>query len=339
MSENPLNPGLYHQLRETFGEVKIANEGEPYRGRRRRDPYDSSKWKEETISGGEEYRICCPHCGDTRFRLYVNHKWGTLDAHNMRQWDHLIHCFNEECDLSQFQWLLKPYIRNRPFIAKADFKIAEAKIERVEWPGKCISVGKLQSSHPAVQYLRERRFDPVQLSDLWDVRYCAELRPSPHYAGHLVSGRIIIPVYWDGELVGWQARAIDGSLPKYYTLPGLPKKRILYNGQRARKFSTGVLVEGPTDAWRVGPRAVGILGKSISYFQRELLCDYFKGGTLINILDPDALDDIKRVHKRLRPESFPGKYGIIYLPDGKDPGDCEEAFLAKKIEEAACRLT
>ena len=29
---------------------------------------------------GEQFRICCPFCHDTRFRLYISHMWGQRDS-------------------------------------------------------------------------------------------------------------------------------------------------------------------------------------------------------------------------------------------------------------------
>jgi len=185
--------------------------------------------------------------------------------------------------------------------------------------------------------LRGRKFDPAQIQDLWDVKFCVSCPETPRFHRHLVEGRIIIPIYWgdENEMVGWQARAIDGSEPKYYTSPSLKKRYILYNGQRAAKFHVGVLVEGVTDAWRIGPRATALLGKSVSFFQRDKLCQLFGDRTLINMLDPDALDDIDRVHKQLKPENFPGKYHVVRLPAGTDAGSSETAFLYSEINRQA----
>jgi DNA primase len=114
-------------------------------------------------------------------------------------------------------------------------------------------------------------------------------------------------------------------------MPGLKKRRILYNGDQAKNYQIGVLVEGVTDAWRVGPRAVALLGKSVSSFQRDLLCAYFHGGTLIIMLDPDAIEDIDRVHKQLHPEQFKGTCKVVKLPDDTDPGESTTEFLYEQI--------
>jgi len=335
---NPLNPRLYYSLRTAFSNsVKVANEGEAFVSEWRRDLSKSNQNKEVLIQGGEEYRVCCPFCRDTKHRLYVNHKWGTHDESLKAHWNHLIHCFNEECDMEGFEDLLTPYVRNRPMLPQGAAPDTNVALLRMEWPGECVPLTKLPGSHPALEYLRGRKFDPAQIQDLWDVKFCVSCPETPRFHRHLVEGRIIIPIYWgdENEMVGWQARAIDGSEPKYYTSPSLKKRYILYNGQRAAKFHVGVLVEGVTDAWRIGPRATALLGKSVSFFQRDKLCQLFGDRTLINMLDPDALDDIDRVHKQLKPENFPGKYHVVRLPAGTDAGSSETAFLYSEINRQA----
>lgn len=321
MAPTVLNPALYHSLNSAYGEVRIANEGESYMGRMARDPANPTRWIEHLTQGGEEYRICCPYCNDTRFRLYVNHKYGSINKEGKPGYYHLINCFNEQCDMRRFAVSLKPFMRNRINLNSAQvLHHKDEPILRTTLPGECVPLTELGPNHPANLYLWNRGFDPAQLQQHWDVKFCVSAPESPRYAAGLVSNRIIVPIYWEGELVGWQTRAInDVELPKYYTMPGFKKQRILYNGTRARAYKTVVVVEGVTSAWRTGPDAVGLLGKSVSSHQRELLCMYWRDGGLINMLDPDAMEDIERVHKKLRPESFPGRYMDMILADNKDP--------------------
>jgi hypothetical protein len=339
-----LNVDLYEALVAVFGEVRIANEGLPLRSKLARDPYDPSKWTEKIVEAGEEYRICCPFCPDTRFRLYINHRWNTrsdADNKDRHSWRSLVNCFNEKCDTSPLEGMLKGYVRNRPFVRRTIAQaVSDAPLVRVTWPGVCHRLPDLPHSHPAIQYLIHRKFDPLEIDDLWNVRYCSECEYSPRYASSLVAGRLVIPIYWQGEMVGWQTRAIvEGSIPKYYTMPGLRKQQILYNGDRAKTYQVGVLVEGVTDAWRVGPRACALLGKSISVYQQQYLCGWFAGGWLVNLLDPDAMDNMEAIHKHFDPKTFPGTYVVLRLPDGTDAGSTDRdelyALLNAKLKGPA----
>src|SRR5262245_37670023 len=46
---------------------------------------------------GEYYRVRCCFCNDTRFRLYVNHRWGRYEPAVRSKCLFLAHCFNEDC--------------------------------------------------------------------------------------------------------------------------------------------------------------------------------------------------------------------------------------------------
>lgn len=60
--------------------------------------------------------------------------------------------------------------------------------------------------------------------------------------------RIVIPVFWGGRLVGWQARALDPASPvKYKSSPQFPRDRVLYGWEPDRDI---VLVESPMSVLR-----------------------------------------------------------------------------------------
>jgi hypothetical protein len=63
------------------------------------------------------------------------------------------------------------------------------------------------------------------------------------------SPRIIIPHYWDGDLVGWQSRRVsDDGTPKYQSTGDFPKDRTIYNYDRKRRKA--VVVESPMSVLR-----------------------------------------------------------------------------------------
>lgn len=71
----PLRPELYRRLAYLFKHVDIAKQGEPMVTRVHLSAV-SGKPKLKILSKGEEYRVTCPYCNDTRSRLYINHMWG-----------------------------------------------------------------------------------------------------------------------------------------------------------------------------------------------------------------------------------------------------------------------
>jgi len=214
----------------------------------------------------------------------------------------------------------------------------------------------LSPEHRARLYLRGRGFDPDLLSRDYQVQFS---EPTDESRPRLYEGRIVVPIFalrrilkpvgsgnsTEEWLAGWQARSIDDeqlheSSPKYMTATGTKKTALLYGLPQAVK-TTGpaVIVEGITDAWRVGPRAVAMLGKNISTEQCKLAVRRFRGRTIVVWLDADASEDAKQTQDRLRESRFEVGDGARVLlattPEGRgDPGDCQPEEIRMVIERA-----
>ncbi len=339
-----LNPGLYKQLKHRFGSVKISNEGEPREVFLARDAFDPTKVREQTIQGGEQYRVCCPYCADNRYRLYFSYQWRIRKPDGQIYGRGLAHCFNEECNLSNLENELQAYLAEMPII-KRNVRVRTTPLfQPVDLPGRCIPLDQLGPAHPAIRYIRDRRrFDPAELAKVWQVHYCDDTAedaegyvPGTKWHARLVRNRIVVPVFWSGRMVGWQARSIiEGERIKYYTMPGLKKQQLLYNGDRAREHSFGVVVEGVTDAWRIGPRAVALLGKTISYYQKNLLYIYWQRTGMCLLLDPDALDEMEKIDKMINLKGFAWGAFALRLPGGCDPADLDHDQLMDHIRDCA----
>lgn len=183
-------------------------------------------------------------------------------------------------------------------------------------PGVLVPLTELDPDHQAIQYLVGRGFDPAELERLYGVRYC---RSGKGYARNLfnTTNTIILPVYCDGALIGWQSRLLydpkkvqddrvrealgwskdeDGKWrepPKYFTMPGMPKGSILYNKDWASRGNLVVVTEGAFDCWAVGRCAVATFGKGVSDTQMTLCGTYWDLTVLL--LDPDALDKAREL--------------------------------------------
>lgn len=336
----PLNLSLFNNLRARFQTVRVSNEGQQFYSRYIH-PAAGGKPLEEVIDPGEHYRVCCPYCNDTRFRLYISYRWNTLDGTGNKVGKYLAYCFNEKCDVSRLESELKLYMFTKPTIVRVDSPRLrnEDMFKDVMLPGTCVPLHTLPMHHPANAYIIGRNFDPMELSTLWGVHYCVEANENsdgliPEWLemfkikvyARLVRNRLIIPIYWQNRLVGWQARSIDGSDPKYYTMPDLKKNRMLYNGDRAQTYKFGVIVEGVFKAWKVGPRAVALLGKDMSSFQRERATAYWGSGALCLLLDPDAADDAERIGQLLNPSSFRWGAFVVVPPVPPDDMDRDELW-------------
>lgn len=160
--------------------------------------------------------------------------------------------------------------------------------------------------------------------------------------------RIIIPHFWGGKLVGWQARAVPdrpglwpGSAhqnPKYRSTPGFPKSDTFYYDHSRRFPDRGavVLVESPLSV--IKATALGLempvlasFGSKVSVGQTRTLFDYQE---VILWADPDPAGQLMERTLMSRLADHPGLR--IVTPDpGRDLADCATlAEVQDKIEAA-----
>lgn len=167
------------------------------------------------------------------------------------------------------------------------------------------------------QWWFDRGFD-------WDDRACFGVR------WHEAKQQLIVPVWWQGQLVGTTARNLRDK-PKYVNSPKLPKSELLFGGPRVTTEPIVFVVEGVFDAFwllKYGYPAAALLGLRMSARQLELLSG---ARELVLALDNDepgreAQNELVRRLGRIWPAS---QLTMLRYPEGrKDPSDCTEFELA-----------
>lgn len=331
---NVLNPTLFEVLKREFGEVRVTDQGAAMVGRHVR--YPGGRVRLVTSTSGEYYRVSCPFCNDTRYRLWINHRWGMRDpvTESRHRWAAV--CYNEDC-LAREENRVALIKRTSWYHRSAGEGRVTVRPGHVTDPGRpkplprdFVRLDALKNGHPARRYVKGRGFTPDLIAERWGVGYSAD-GPFPG-AG---IGRLVIPVRRevDGEtkVWGWQARTLGEfeHLPKYFTVPDLKKSVLLYGAERVEAGTGPVVVcEGPIDAWRFDRDAVALLGKSASEFQIRFLCRLAAGRPLVVALDGEARDDAEALVDRLlharessilRPDKSPVL--LLPLPEGRDPAD------------------
>lgn len=353
----PLNPDLHSRLVQRFGHVEITNAGMALVwGAAFQRPADGKPGR-SLRQGGEEYRVNCPRCSDTRKRLYINHAWGVWDAETESDNLWLVNCYNEGCfdsfaarkQLYDSLYLLQPRVAAKQL---RPGKVQPRTVHEQSPPGPTIRIDELAERdprHPAVVFLQERGFDCDRLGRIYHVGYCSD----SHYG--LASNRIIIPVYDRGLYVGWQARYIGDppkGVPRYWTSPGMPRRLLAYNFDVAVQHQTVVIVEGPTDVWQFGPQALALFGKTMhADLVTRLKCALNRLGnnqTIVVLLDPDQdareKEKGRRHHIDVLAEQlgdrhlFAGRVVPVWLPSGTDPGGLDRQFMRDSIRQAAGQL-
>lgn len=163
-------------------------------------------------------------------------------------------------------------------------------------------------------YLINRGFDPLEIESLWGVKGIG--------LHHRLAWRLLIPVTLNGKIVSWTSRSVDPNAKTRYITASpkeesYPIKSLLY-GQDLVHGGTIVVVEGPTDAWKIGPGAVATMGAKVTQAQIKKIGNYPNRYICL-----DATNDAQRQARKLsrRLSLFPGQTKNIKLTSAKDPGD------------------
>jgi hypothetical protein len=235
------------KLREKFGEVKPASNG----------------W----------VRIACPTCvpkDRKKFKRYV--RPDTL--YNK--------CFICEMPMQRDELVGESFIQvSNP----ANISVDEPKKEHPmakKLPGlRFTPVNQLPVEHPAIKFLhRDYLFEMDRYYNEYGIVYCPCDAGVTFNSRPFISSaeRLIFPVKFRGELVGWQMRSIPGTVygdrpdvVKYYHL--FNKGSVLFNYDKAKSFQTVVLMEGVKKALKL-PNAVACFGKDVTSTQVQLLAEW-----------------------------------------------------------------
>lgn len=176
-------------------------------------------------------------------------------------------------------------------------------------------------------FLRGRRIDPDTAQKLWGARGIGISKSGFNW-------RMFIPVFYRGEMVSFTTRTVatpdrfgsyNHKRRQTYRSASpeeevLSHKTLLY-GEDLVPGHCIVVVEGPLDAWAVGPGAVATLGIQITEQQVHRISKY---PTRVICFDaePEAQVRARKLVAELKP--FPGDTINVELASGKDPSRASE---------------
>ena len=179
-----------------------------------------------------------------------------------------------------------------------------------------------------ITYLKSRGFNPRKIIKKYKLQ-------AVHTIGEY-KFRIIIPIYMDKKLVSFTSRDITDEQELRYKGASqseciLNPKEAIYNYDTLSKGSDTILVEGPTDVWKLGNNAISILG--ITYTRRQIIAIKKKRiRNMFVLFDKGTKERIaaKKLARILAP--LVKSIEVVTLNKIKDPGELkvEEAELIKR---------
>ena len=352
-----LNIPLYNSLVKIFKEVKVSNEDEQavYRAPKltrqqnllRNRNVNRRDLMPERMFGGEQYYVCCPFCGDKRYRLYISHtwdKWLVTESGERFHAGKMGVCQNEDCLKCRSNFMgLEESIRVNTVLG--DDKSLKCSTNASEFQHRTVALPPLISVNDAAvplsvrSYVTDRGYDPDELADVWHVGV-ADIWFYPKPA-------LIFPIIQNGVHKCWQARYAsedfkDIGKPKYFWPSGVRKTWLLYNMDMAKLYPAVVVTEGVLDAVRVGAPAVCLFGKVPSNTQAALLATHWKNGSLVWIPDENDPFSVKAAEEYTKEWNIRGVFKdgahVVRLEQG-DPGDHTREELWRLILKHAPALS
>jgi hypothetical protein len=182
-------------------------------------------------------------------------------------------------------------------------------------------------------YLARRGFDPNKIAGEWGVLGTG---PTAYLDGIDYRFRLLIPVTWDGAEVSFQTRDVTGkSDRKYLACPTDREikhhKHILY-GRQESWGETGIVVEGVTDVWRLGPRACAVFGIQYTTEQMLEIAKNFRRVAIVFDSDRAARAQARKLAAQLRLHLVTMPV-VVDLGNGVDPGSLSQDDADHLVKE------
>lgn len=258
--------------------------------------------------------ISCPFCSDHSNHLGIHHKSGYWNCWICGEKSHNILTLIaelEKCSIKKAKVIFSKY-----HSSEDDEKIIEKKYADKLWLPKTLN--RWPQAH--LDYLHSRRFNQSIID-----KY--KLLPISNFGYY--NFRILVPVFINRKMVSWQAADIirDGSRIAYLGCPPeqsiLQLNHCLYNYDSLK--NKAVIVEGITDAWRIGDGAVATFTKNFTK-EQILLLRQKPIEEIFVLYDSDAVKKAKELAKSLSGIFTHVEY--LVLPEG-DPSDMSEDKVLK----------
>lgn len=274
------------------------------------------------VSDGHELALPCPLCGDHRDRLFINLTTFLWTCHNCNESGNLISFLERVMEKDPFEAY---HLATKLQPKAARTKPREILITpEVKLPGLWLDDPDSMIQRGFWRYLFERGLDEETVRH-YQMRF--------EVIG-MYRGRVIIPIFHEGVVASFAARAIVWwEKPKVLYPYGTKVGEMLF-GLDEIAGDTVILVEGIFDAIRLRGKSACTFGAHLSAGQRALLHQRGMKNILL-MRDGDAAGrrEAAKTARELKSDGFAVR--IAGLPDGEDPASAGIASIQAGLDFAA----
>jgi|TARA_B100001059_G_C17829517_1_gene583652 hypothetical protein len=224
------------------------------------------------------YNFRCPYCGDSqkhknkaRGYLYIVKNDYNFKCHNCGTTRTLANFLKDHDTVLHDQYVMERYKRGatgkRSNTAAPKFKFEKPVFEKRKQELDLNKVSNLNKEHPARIYLEQNRQLPSQaLEDMYYVENFKEWTNTKKQTFDSVENdesRIIIPLRYNGKIIGYQGRALlPSSKIKYITIMLEEDAPKVFGLDKISNEDPVYVVEGPIDSYFIG-NAIAMCGSDV----------------------------------------------------------------------------
>ena len=266
------------------------------------------------------FNFRCPYCGDSqksrsKARGYFYRKKN----------DYFYRCHNcgkgttfgkllEYLDVQMYkEYIMERYKGDAPKTEQPEFKFEAPKFKKIDPKlENLIPINKLNTWHPARQFVKSRQLPEEFYSDLY---LCPKFFEWSKIQSQQEHPRLVIPFRDEsGEVFAAQGRAFGKEIPKYLTIKFQDKPKI-FGLDRVDFAKRYYVVEGPLDSMFLN-NCLAVAGADFRYLP--------PGDTTI-VLDnePRSIEIIKQMERLIHQE-----HELVIWPDSITQKDINDMVLA-----------
>jgi hypothetical protein len=288
----------------------------------------SSRLSQFKKKGDYLFNFRCPHCGDskknrTKARAYFYRVKNDMffKCHNCSTGQNLAN-FIKFIDPKLYdEYLLERYKRSAPSTPKPKFDFKPVKFEDRTILDDYKKISELRSTHPARQYLVDRKIPKEHFNKFYLVgeffKLVEKIKPNSFTVKN-DHPRLVIPFYdTTGKLFAFQGRAFGNEQPKYITVKLDESKRKIYGLERVNFQQHIHIVEGPIDSLFVD--------NCLAMGGADLFFDRVPNDQVTYIFDnePRNKEIVERMYKVIEKD-----YNLVVWPEDMRHKDINDMIIA-----------